>query len=113
MQEGDAAAAERRPYEQITQIKVAWRDCELAVKRDSADEFAALDYNFHFSIIKAAQNQYAIAAYSGIADAFAPDESAGDRISRKYLKWVGLADPEAIGRRNRARAESGGCEPAE
>lgn len=47
------------------------------------------------------------------ADAFAPDESAGDRISRKYLKWVGLADPEAIGRRNRARAESGGCEPAE
>lgn len=65
------AAAERRTYEQITQIKAAWRDCELAVKRDSADEFAALDYNFHFSIIKAAQNQYAIAAYGGIADAFA------------------------------------------
>jgi hypothetical protein len=47
------------------------------------------------------------------ADAFAPDESAGDRVSRKYLKWVGLADPEAIAHRNRARAESGGCEPAE
>lgn len=46
------------------------------------------------------------------AEAFAPDESAGDRVSRKYLKWVGLADPEAIARRNRARAESGGCEPA-
>lgn len=47
------------------------------------------------------------------AGAFAPDESAGDRVGRKYLKWVGLGDPEAIARRNRARAESGGCEPAE
>lgn len=46
------------------------------------------------------------------ADAFAPDESAGDRVARKYLKWVGLADQAAIADRNRARAESGGCEPA-
>ena len=46
------------------------------------------------------------------ANAFAPDESAGDRVARKYLKWVGLADQAAIADRNRARAESGGCEPA-
>jgi hypothetical protein len=46
------------------------------------------------------------------ADAFAPDESAGDRISRKYLKWIGMADQEAIAHRNRARAYAGGCEPA-
>jgi hypothetical protein len=45
------------------------------------------------------------------ADAFAPDESVGDRVARKYLKWVGLADPEAIGHRAAKRAESGGCEP--
>jgi hypothetical protein len=47
------------------------------------------------------------------ANAFAPDESAGDKVSRKYLKWVGLADTQAIEHRNRARSESGGCEPAE
>jgi hypothetical protein len=46
------------------------------------------------------------------SQAFAPDESAGDKLSRKYLKWVGLSDPEAIARRNQQRAEAGGCEPA-
>lgn len=47
------------------------------------------------------------------ARAFAPDESAGDKVARKYLKWVGLADMQAIERRNRQRAEAGGCEPAQ
>ncbi len=46
------------------------------------------------------------------ADAFAPDESLGDKVSRKYLAWVGLADPQAIAHRAQRRAESGGCEPA-
>ena len=64
-------AAARRTAEQMLRIKSAWRDCELAVKRDSADEFAELDYQFHFSIIEAARNRYAIEAYKGIAEAFA------------------------------------------
>lgn len=46
------------------------------------------------------------------ADAFSPDENLGDKVSRKYLKWIGLADPQAIAHRGRKRAESGGCEPA-
>lgn len=47
------------------------------------------------------------------AGAFAPDESVGDKVARKYLGWVGLADPQAIGHRAQQRAESGGCEPAQ
>jgi hypothetical protein len=46
------------------------------------------------------------------AQAFQPDESIGDKASRKYLKWVGLADMEAIEHRNTQRAEAGGCEPS-
>jgi hypothetical protein len=46
------------------------------------------------------------------AGAFAPDESLGDKVSSKYLKWVGLSDAEAIARRREQRSESGGCEPA-
>ncbi|MBN8726896.1 MAG: hypothetical protein J0H15_04240 [Xanthomonadales bacterium] len=46
------------------------------------------------------------------ADAFSRDESVGDEVARKYLKWIGLADPGGIESRHRARAQSGGCEPA-
>lgn len=46
------------------------------------------------------------------AGAFAPDVNLGDKVAGKYLKWVGLADPEAIRHRAEKRAESGGCEPA-
>ncbi len=46
------------------------------------------------------------------ANAFAPDEDAGDKIASKYLKWVGLADGEAIAHRRKQRAEAGGCDPA-
>ena len=46
------------------------------------------------------------------AGAFAPDMSAGDKVASKYLKWIGLADPQAIRHRAEKRAESGGCEPA-
>ncbi len=45
--------------------------------------------------------------------AFAPDLSAGDKVAGKYLKWVGLADPEAIAHRAQQRADSGGCDPAQ
>lgn len=45
--------------------------------------------------------------------AFAPDISVGDKIAGKYLKWVGLADPEAIAHRAQQRADSGGCDPAQ
>jgi hypothetical protein len=38
--------------------------------------------------------------------------SLGDKVAGKYLKWVGLADSQAIGHRAEKRAESGGCEPA-
>jgi hypothetical protein len=46
------------------------------------------------------------------ADAFVPDESVGDKVSRKYLKWVGLADMEAIQRRTEQRAQRAreGCD---
>ena len=64
-------AAERRSAAQMSRIKSAWADCERAVKRNSADEFAELDYQFHFSILEAAGNRYAIEAYRGIEDAFA------------------------------------------
>ncbi|MEO5626878.1 MAG: hypothetical protein ABIQ70_12790 [Dokdonella sp.] len=47
------------------------------------------------------------------AQAFTPDESSGDKVARKYLKWVGLADMEAIRHRNEKRAEAGGCDPAQ
>ncbi|MEO6690490.1 MAG: hypothetical protein ABIS07_08730, partial [Dokdonella sp.] len=46
------------------------------------------------------------------AGAFAPDVSLGDKVAGKYLKWVGLADPEAIRHRAEKRAEAGGCEPS-
>jgi hypothetical protein len=46
------------------------------------------------------------------AQAYAPDEDVGDNVARKYLKWVGLADMEAVEHRNRQRAEAGGCDPA-
>lgn len=45
------------------------------------------------------------------AQAFAPDEDAGDKIAGKYLKWIGLSDGEAIAHRRQQRAQSGGCEP--
>ncbi len=47
------------------------------------------------------------------AQAYVPDQSAGDKIAGKYLKWVGLADMEAIQHRNQQRAEAGGCDPSQ
>ncbi|MDL1868089.1 hypothetical protein FBQ98_01470 [Gammaproteobacteria bacterium PRO6] len=46
------------------------------------------------------------------AAAFRPDESVGTAVARKYLGWIGLADPQAIAHERQKRAESGGCEPA-
>ena len=66
-----ALAAERRTERQLDGIKAAWRACEQAVRRKSADEFAKLDYLFHLSIVEASNNRFAIEAYRGIADAFA------------------------------------------
>jgi DNA-binding FadR family transcriptional regulator len=64
-------AAERRTAEQLATIKSAWRNCELAVKRDSADEFAHLDFLFHASIVNAAQNRFFTETYLGVQDSFA------------------------------------------
>ena len=47
------------------------------------------------------------------ANAFRKDESVGDQVAGKYLKWIGLADPEAIAHRRQQRAASGGCDPAQ
>lgn len=47
------------------------------------------------------------------SQAFKVDESVGDQVAGKYLKWIGLADQEAIVQRRQQRAESGGCEPAQ
>ncbi len=46
------------------------------------------------------------------AKAYIPDQSAGDKIAGKYLKWVGLADMDAIQHRAQQRAEAGGCDPS-
>ena len=48
------------------------------------------------------------------AQTFKPDMSLGDEVSSKYLKWIGLGDPEAIRHRaeqREARAAEG-CDPA-
>lgn len=48
------------------------------------------------------------------AGAFRRDESLGDEVSRKYLKWIGLADGAGIAERaaDKARRASDGCDPA-
>jgi len=48
------------------------------------------------------------------ARAFKRDESVGDEVSRKYLKWIGLGDGEAIQHRAEQREERAaeGCDPA-
>lgn len=47
------------------------------------------------------------------AQAYAPDESLGDKVSRKYLKWIGLADPAGIAERaaKREARAADGCDP--
>lgn len=64
------AAAERRTAHQLARIKSAWAACERAVLDDSAAEFAKLDYEFHLTILEAAQNRFAIEAYKTLHQAF-------------------------------------------
>jgi len=47
------------------------------------------------------------------AGAFKKDMSLGDEVSSKYLKWVGLGDPEAVSHNVQKREERAaeGCEP--
>ena len=63
-------AAERHTAEQLGHIRACWRECQLAVEKSSPDEFAKLDFIFHFSIIKAAQNQFLIEGYRTLEAAF-------------------------------------------
>jgi len=48
------------------------------------------------------------------ARAFKRDESVGDQVSRKYLKWIGLGDGEAIAHsaEQREQRAAEGCDPA-
>jgi hypothetical protein len=48
------------------------------------------------------------------ARAFRRDESLGDEVSRKYLKWIGLADGAGIAERaaEKERRAADGCDPA-
>jgi hypothetical protein len=48
------------------------------------------------------------------AKAFKRDESLGDEVSRKYLKWIGLGDPEGIAERAQKKEQLAeeGCDPA-
>jgi len=64
-------AAERRTANEMMRIQSAWDHCELAVERNSPDEFARLDYVFHLSIIQAAQNRFCFDAYKTLENAFA------------------------------------------
>ncbi|HEV7490964.1 MAG TPA: hypothetical protein VGO25_09170 [Rhodanobacteraceae bacterium] len=47
------------------------------------------------------------------ARAFKRDQSLGDEVSSKYLKWIGLGDPEAIQHRAEQREQRAeeGCDP--
>ena len=64
-------AAERRTADQLDRIQDTWRACGVAVERDSAEEFARLDYVFHLSIIEASQNRFYVDAYRTLEAAFA------------------------------------------
>ncbi|MGI8526291.1 MAG: FadR/GntR family transcriptional regulator [Pseudolabrys sp.] len=64
-------AAERRTHQEMKRIRDAWRECEVAVMKDSPDEFARLDYEFHFSVVQAAHNRFSIDAYQGLKNVFA------------------------------------------
>lgn len=48
------------------------------------------------------------------AQAFRTDQSAGDAVAGKYLKWIGLANQAAIAKRagDREARAADGCEPA-
>lgn len=49
------------------------------------------------------------------AGKFTRDESVGDKVTRKYLKWIGLMDADVIAERAQAkeRRAADGCDPAE
>lgn len=49
------------------------------------------------------------------ANAFRRDESIGDKVSRKYLSWIGLADRAGIAERAAAKQQraNDGCDPAD
>ncbi len=64
-------AAARRSAEQLQNIRTAWDRCQTAVQNDSADEFARLDFRFHFSIIQASGNVFYIEAYRALEASFA------------------------------------------
>jgi DNA-binding FadR family transcriptional regulator len=63
-------AAERRTTAEMKAIKETWSRCRVAVERDSADEFARLDYAFHLSIIEAAHNRFYAEAYRTLEPVF-------------------------------------------
>lgn len=63
-------AAERRTSAQLKAIAAAWRACGEAVKKDSADEFARLDFLFHLSIVRASANRFYIQAYEALEGPF-------------------------------------------
>lgn len=63
-------AAERRTPSQLKVIKAAWAKCEVAVKNDSPDEFANLDFYFHLAIIEATRNRFFVDAYRPLENAF-------------------------------------------
>jgi GntR family transcriptional regulator, transcriptional repressor for pyruvate dehydrogenase complex len=64
-------AAVRRTAEQLQNIRAAWDRCQTAVQNDSADEFARLDFRFHFSIIHASGNAFYVEAYRALEPSFA------------------------------------------
>lgn len=64
-------AAERRTTEQLQHIRTTWDLCQTAVENDSADEFARLDFKFHFSIVQASANPFYIEAYRALEGSFA------------------------------------------
>jgi DNA-binding FadR family transcriptional regulator len=64
-------AAERRTTAEMTKIKKAWDSCGAAVIKNSADQFARLDYLFHLSIVEASHNRFMVDAYHGLSTTFA------------------------------------------
>jgi GntR family transcriptional regulator, transcriptional repressor for pyruvate dehydrogenase complex len=61
-------AAERRTGDQMRVIRESWGACRAAIEMDRADEFARLDTDFHFAVLKASGNPFYVECYSRMLD---------------------------------------------
>lgn len=63
-------AAERRSSAALSAIKASWQACYAGAQNSSVDDFASLDFSFHFSIFEAGENKFLIDAYRTVRPSF-------------------------------------------